>query len=178
MLTDPRLHKFLLLSVCALALPAVLISQLNNKADGAFTSLQVEADGNLTAYNPRTLTFVWQPEISPETAVYSLNAQCSHQDRLGGPPGSVLRVVFKGSMTPLPSGTPHKLARKRAKLRQDGSQSRRVQWQDPVFVDLAGQGHADGVLVQMEIVLKGALSFGDIVTCDVGMFEASSRPIL
>lgn len=172
------LHRFLLVSFCSLALPAALIGQLNAKTDGAFTSLQVEADSRFGHDNPRQLTFVWYPELSPETT-YRLDAECSHRNRLGGPPETALRVAFKGSMVPLSTGnSSYKLKRKRAKLLEDGSRNRRIQWQDPVFADLANQGLGDGVLVEMELVLKGDLSFGDIVTCEVGMSEASSRPIL
>jgi hypothetical protein len=81
-------------------------------------------------------------------------------------------------MVPLSTGTSYKLKRKRAKLLEDGYQNRRILWQGPVFGDLATQGLRDGVMVQLEIVLKGELSFGDVVTCEAGMSEASSRPIL
>ena len=178
MLPGSCLRRFLLISVCGLAIPAALIGQLNSRTDGAFTTLQVEADSRSGPSNPRRLTFVWYPELEPEFTVYRLEAECSHQNRLGGPPETGLRVAFKGSMVPLSNGTVYKLKRKRAKLLEDGSQNRRIQWQDPVFGDLASQGLGEGVMIQMDIVLKGELSFGDVVTCEVGMSEADSRPIL
>lgn len=178
MLPGFSLRRFLLVSVCALVIPAALIGQLNTKTDGAFTTFQVEAESRFGPASPRQLTFVWYPELSPETAIYALEAQCSSQNRLGGPPETALRVAFKGSMVPLSTGTAYKLRKKRAKLLENGSQNRRVRWQDPVFADLAGQGRGDGVMIQMDIVLKGELSFGDVVTCEVGMSEAESRPIL
>jgi len=175
---DLSFRGILLLSALALVTPAALTSQVNTKTDGAFTSLQVEGDSRFGNDNPRQLTFVWYPAISPEGATYRLDAECSHRNRLGAPPETGLRVVFTGSMVPVSAGAPYELTRKRAKLRGDGSQNRRIRWQDPIFADLASQGFGDGVMIQLEIVLKGPLSFGDVITCEAGMSESRSRPIL
>lgn len=157
--------------VAALASATVATAQFASATAGGTLEIQIVSPTRLGRNAVPPIDFVWHPAIEADRVAYQVTAECRRSDRLGAPPGTTNRVRFDLSMTPLESGEELDLGRQRRKLMRDGVQSSPAVWDSGEIGKAAAAGFKSGVLVRLDLSVRGRLGFGDTVSCECRVSE-------